>query len=149
VRKMSLILSLLVFSLILVGDAVLASTINVNGAGSSFIDGVYSESVMLGGRPSYRKEGTYYLILWDNNDSNRWEIYNFNNSRTYYYNPNDLPFPSQIGWLKGIYGLDNPPALSGNGTYEGSLPVTTPEPSMMVLLGLSLIGLIGTVKILK
>jgi hypothetical protein len=110
---------LLAFSLIIVGDVLVASTINVNNAGTTVVNGVYPEQTTMEGRPFYQKGN--YLISWNySSDPNNWVIHNFNNGRTYYVNPQNTPFPPQAGWEKSGsgWGTDPVPTLSGDGTLE-------------------------------
>lgn len=85
----------------------------VSGAGSSEVNGIYTEAGTSGGYPYYTKDGRYFIENWD-----PWVILDDMSGMIYYYSFVSSSTPPSSGW-ETLDGYPSAPSV----TPSGELPV--------------------------
>lgn len=84
---------------------------DVDGAGTSAINGQYCFDSYYNGRPAYNKASTDYWIRYENVSYIKWVIEDVTTG-TYYVNPTDSLLPPEYGWITAPLGTNDAPQLS-------------------------------------
>ncbi len=97
-KRTSLNLGMMLILLLILSANLMATDYMVSGAGSSVVDGTYTESGTYNGKPQYRLGATFYYLRYNDWEAYRWEICDTENWRTYYYTNVAGSTPPSGGW---------------------------------------------------
>ncbi len=101
----------LLILVVLLADIAYGANYVVSGAGTSAVNGTYTESGTYNSKPQYQLGATDYYLKYNNNGPARWEIWNNMETRTYYYTDASGVTPPSTGWTRVMYGQSPAPSV--------------------------------------